>query len=133
MGHPSRRGFLGAVGGASLALLLGACAGEPRGQIDLGRLPELFGDRASVELIGRRAAAVRGVGGDPRAIERSLRPVDASGDWLRTTGLDDLRAIFDRKMRDDFERGRVVDVAGWRLSLTGARIAALMHLGGGGR
>lgn len=124
-----RRRFLAVVGGVALGAVVAACdPASSDAEVDLGALRRVFTDHDGLDAVGRHAVAARVVGDDPRAIERALRPAGAAPDWLRTTSPRSLRRRLDAAVAGDFEHGRVVDVAGWRLSLTEARVAALFHL-----
>lgn len=118
----------GALRGAGVALLppawalLGACAGEecPAGAIEgLADTPGLaaLGHRHLLDAPGDR---------DADATRKAL-----CTDWSaeeRRAAPDEVRARLGRQVRDDFAAGRVVDIDGWILSRTEARIAALAAL-----
>ena len=124
-----RRRFLGIAGAVGLGAVVAACqSGPSRADVDLGALRGIFTDLDGLDAIGRRALDAPGVGSDARAIERALRPDGAGPHWLQRTSAEALRRRLEQEISGDFERGRVVDVADWRLSLTEARVAALFHL-----
>ncbi|MBK5288074.1 MAG: hypothetical protein JJE46_06370 [Acidimicrobiia bacterium] len=124
----SRRAFVAAVGGLSLAVVVAACDPGSQSNVELGRLTSVFPDRAAMVSLGRHAIQRREIGDNAATVERDVRPAGASASWLTTTKPDQLR----RHLRDaataDFEAGRIVDVAGWNVSLTIARVAALFYL-----
>ncbi len=124
-----RRHFLGVVGAVALGAVVGACRSDTSGaDVEVGALRDVFTDLDGLDAIGRHAVGAPGVGDDPRAIERALRPAGVARDWLRTTSPASLRRRLEQEVAGDFLHARVLDVAGWRLALTEARVAALFHL-----
>lgn len=128
-GRITRRGFLGLGLGASLATLLGGCRGAAEDRsVDLGALREVYDDRAALDALGRHAVTRAEVGDDARAVERALRPAGVGADWLRTSSPAEMRRDLRAAIDADFTAARIVDVAGWQLPVTEARVAALFHL-----
>jgi hypothetical protein len=130
----SRRRLLGAaLGGGAVALA--ACSRPWRGLVRFvepdvaARLAGAFHNRGSASVVGRRYLDARGgppsvtrLADDVAAAVRGGRPaiVDADDD-----GLHELLAD---AVRSDFRSDRVVDVDGWILSATEARLYALTAL-----
>ena len=123
-----RRAFLelgcAALGAAAFA----ACGGgSSRSDVPVGALRALYADRERVEAVGTRAVGVDEVGSRAPTLAAQLSPTGSAAGLAAATA-PALRAHLRRAVDEDFARGRVVDVAGWQLALTEARVAALLHL-----
>ncbi|MBM3673940.1 MAG: hypothetical protein FJW88_03130 [Actinobacteria bacterium] len=71
----------------------------------------------------------RRVGRNPAGIARALAPRGSDRDrWLTDATADDLRRELGAAVVSNFGADPIVDVAGWQLSLTEARTAALFFL-----
>jgi hypothetical protein len=105
--------------GGTLVLTLGGCGSEAScNEVEI-RLSSLLGERA------------RPVGDAYLRMHPEERSGDALvagllGDAAGVSG--DATSIVVERIRSDFERGRVVDLKGWRLSRTECRLAALAAL-----
>lgn len=127
---PSRRRFL------THLLSLGALGASPRGaRAASGPVPDdpvasilsrLLGHPESAVVVGR---AYLQLAPDARDPARLVDLLSASCDGLALDAdLDTLRPRLGRRIRQDFTEGLVVDVDGWRLSLTEARLCGLAAL-----
>jgi hypothetical protein len=125
-GRLDRRGFLMLGGAALAATALAACSGGK--PADLGTLGSIYRDRDSLERIGRAAAKAPGVERDADDLSRALAPSGSSSRWVRTAGEQAVRRHLDAAVAADFSHDRIVDVAGWQLPLTEARVAALVYV-----
>lgn len=128
----TRRTFLGGMIASALAALFGLRWWQVRRQEDIliEQLPQLFDrrERDSAALLGLRyrqavpqeagQAALAALLHDSLDTEAALPAGDLAG----------LRRLVDECIRGDFAAGRVVDVDGWLLSVTEARICALASL-----
>lgn len=126
-----RREVLGMTGRAGLvaacAILL-ACddgAGEAAaaGESDAIGASDITSTIDAIATIGRRYLAVTAGENDAR----TLRPLVGMSDEQRVD-VDALERRFDTAVRQDFAAGRTVLVDGWVLSLTEARLAAIVAL-----
>ena len=120
---PTRRELLWTAArlgaGGTLVLTLGGCGSETScSEVEI-RLSSLLGERA----LPVGAAYLR------------MHPEERNGDALVAALLGDAAGvpadatpIVAERIRSDFERGRVVDLHGWRLSRTECRLAALAAL-----
>jgi len=126
-----RRRFLTWSGAALVGLVAAACGGARASgpKVELGALPDLFPDRAGVEQIGKHAVKLHEVGRRPRDIAAALAP-DRSAAWVGGAPPSAIRKQLRAQVAADFARNRVIDVAGWQLPLTEARVAALIYLSG---
>ena len=130
----SRRRFLAAAGGIGL----GAVAVAVRPWTSLvafapvsvaERLAGLFSHRASAAAVGSVYLARDP---DEATVPRLVEAITAELPQGRRTVLeangDELRALLLERVRIDFEEDRIVDVGGWLLSDTEARLYALTSL-----
>jgi hypothetical protein len=124
-----RRAFLVCSGGALAVAALVACGGTTSSgpKIEIGALPDLFSDRATLERIGKYAVRAGGVGSRSRDVAAALAP-NASASWIGSATAPAIREHLRTRIAEDFARDRIVDVAGWQLPLTEARVAALVYL-----
>jgi hypothetical protein len=130
--HPlTRRRFLllGAVTGAGLGLLrlpFRPDLTEPAEQ----RLARLFAHLDSAQTVGQEyLSAVPAEAGARTLVELVTRGMPNRSGMLRAATEDELRAFFALRVSEDFARQRTVDLSGWILSLTEARLCALAALG----
>jgi hypothetical protein len=93
------------------------------------RLAGLFGDRSSASIVGRayldtapEHASVA------RLVDDVVAGLPAGRDTVRDAKQDELRDLLAARIRADFEEDRIVDVDGWILSPTEARLFALATL-----
>jgi len=130
IGPVDRRKFL-ALGASAVAVaVIAACSrGSSQPEVDVGALHDLYPDTGDVETIGKYAVKVRRVGNRRSDIAAALSP-DGSTSGLGKASAPALRAHLQKSVADDFAKRRVVDVAGWQLPLTEARVAALIYLSG---
>ena len=127
----TRRNFLRLL--ASLGVVLATrqlgvlgTLGRAAGRESLGaRLLRLFRSPASAAAIGRAYLQVAPQDADER---RLLRLICASGRHWRTADTEQLRLLIPQQQAEDFQHGRVVQVRGWILSETEARLCALAAL-----
>jgi|1186.fasta_scaffold231927_2 hypothetical protein len=123
-----RRRFLALGAGAVAAAVLAACSrGSSSPSVDLGALSTLYPDAEGVAPVGKQAVKVKEIGNDRVALAAALSPTGSPA-GLATSSADALRTHLTRAVADDFTKSRVVNVAGWQLPVTEARIAALLHL-----
>jgi hypothetical protein len=127
----SRRKFLALAAGAGTAVAataLVSCTGSGEPHATLGVLAQVYPDRAALEAIGAQAIHARGVGDEPAKLTAALRPPDTGANWLKTARQEQVKQHLQSQTAADLRAGRLVDVAGWQLPLTEARVAALAHL-----
>jgi hypothetical protein len=122
-----RRSFLALCGAALVAIVAAACGGGGS-KARLGALVSVYPDRAALEAIGARAVAAREVGRNAPHITSALRPRGSAEAWLETMSPPAIKRHLERLVANDFETDRLVDVAGWQLSVTEARVAGLFYL-----
>ena len=89
------------------------------------RLLQLFRSPASASAIGRAYLQSAPQDADER---RLLRLICASGPHWHTADTKRLRLLIVQQQAEDFQQGRVVQVHGWMLSETEARLCALAAL-----
>ena len=130
-GSLDRRRFLAWGGAALTGLVLAACAGQRAAgpKVDIGSLPDLFADRAGMERIGKHAVKMHGIGNRPSSVAAALAP-NGSAQWVGSASAPAIRDHLRGRIADDFEHDRIIDVAGWQLPVTEARVAALVYLSG---
>ena len=87
----------------------------------------LYPDTDGVAKIGKYAVRVRAVGNRRAAIAAALVAHRIPGGLSRASA-PALRSHLHQSVAADFAKNRVVDVAGWQLPLTEARVAALVYL-----
>ena len=115
---------LGALG-ASPGTAWAASSTTPHDPV-ASTLSRLLGHPESAVVVGR---AYLLIAPDAREPARLIDLLSASCDGLALDAdLDTLRPRLGRRIRQDFAEGRVVDVDGWRLSLTEARLCGLAAL-----
>lgn len=111
-----RRTMLGLLAGSGIAFLVGCSDGSrgspPGGQLACGDVTGPFEATDGLVAIGTRY--------------RELYPDDDPADAGADLPDGDLGEVLRARVRDDFEAGRTVDVDGWVLARTEARIAALL-------
>jgi hypothetical protein len=128
IGPVDRRRFLALSAGAAAVALMAACSrGSSQPRVDVGALHDLYPDTDDIERIGKYAVKVPSVGNRRAAIAAQLSPT-GSANGLGRASAPALRSHLKQSVAADFAKNRVVDVAGWQLPLTEARIAALVHL-----
>ena len=124
----TRRDFLRLLASLGVVLAirpLGALSmlGRTAGRESLGtRLRRLFRSPASASAIGRAYLQSAPQDADER---RLLRLICAPGRPWRTADTKQLRLLIAQQQTEDFKQGRVVQVRGWVLSETEARLCAL--------
>lgn len=98
------------------------------------RLSGLFGDAESARMVGMeylRAAR------EETSVETLVRFLSAGVEGgrrtLEATSDDQLRVLLAQRTRHDFASGETVELQGWILSRTEARVSAIAALIGGGR
>jgi len=129
-----RRGFLGAVIGAFVASttrLRGVPAAEAAvpAQVSAPTLSAFFADAAAAARIGAAYLAVAPAEGDADFLFTELAPVGAvPADYWATVTIDQLHLDIREAVHADFEAGEIVDIGGWQLAKTEARLAALSTL-----
>ena len=110
-------------GGRSLAAAL-----ETGPHRDAARVTRLFAHPESARIVGESYLATLPVRPDLDELLHEIFP-DVEGRALAQAGsTGELSSWLDARRRSDFEQGRVVDVAGWLLSGTEARLCALAAL-----
>jgi hypothetical protein len=123
-----RRRFLALGAGAVAVAVLTACSrGSSGPSVDVGALHTLYPDSGRVAPVGKYAVKVKEVGSDRVALAAALSP-DGSAAGLARASAPALRTHLAAAVADDFTKGRIVDVAGWQLPRTEARIAGLLYL-----
>ena len=129
----SRRGFLARLlaGAGCLVVGRGASGASPRGATPealAARIVSLVPDRQRAAALGRaylrEAATEASVAGLVAAISSGCLPPLGS----HTGGASDLQRALSARIESDYAEQRVVDVQGWLLSPTEARICALTAL-----
>lgn len=129
----TRRELLGS-GCAAAALLIGPAIlwqgrrGARRGA-DAGLADSLFRRTESARLLGRLYVARRPDEGDLEALMgRIAGSLGLHQDELAIVGRRELQARVRHRIRQDFASGAVVDLDGWRLAVTEARLCAVAAL-----
>ena len=115
----TRRGLLSLIPGGLALLLPRASPGRDRARARA--VCALFGDPGSAARVGRAYL-------DSVPSERDLDRLLALLDPPQAAGLEALRAWAASSVSRDFERGDAVDVGGWQLARTEARLCALCEL-----
>jgi hypothetical protein len=127
-GPLDRRRFLMLGAAAVAAAALAACSrGSSQPPVDLGALRDLYPDTNGVQPVGKYAVKVPSVGNRRDDIAAELSPTGTAAGLSRTSA-PALRSHLQQSVAADFAKNRVVDVAGWQLPLTEARVAALVYL-----
>lgn len=128
VGAFDRRRFLALGAGAMATAVLAACSrGSSQPPVDLGALRALYPDTDDVAKIGKYAVKAPSVGNRRADIAAALSP-SGSAVGLGRASEPALRSHLQKSVAADFAKNRVVDVAGWQLPLTEARVAALVYL-----
>jgi len=128
IGPVDRRRFLALGAGAAAVAVLAACSrGSSQPPVDVGALHALYPDTDDIEKIGKYAVTVPTVGNRRADIAAALSPTGSSAGLGRATA-PALQAHLRKSVAADFAKNRLVDVAGWQLPLTEARVAALVYL-----
>lgn len=134
MSPVDRRGFLGAVAGAFVASttrlrgLARVPTAVPR-QAAAPALATYFADPAAVARIGAAYLAVAPADGDADLLLTELAPEGSvPADYWATVAIADLQVAIRDAVHADFEAGDIVDIGGWQLARTEARLAALSTL-----
>jgi len=136
MSPVDRRGFLGAVAGAVVASTarldrfgrtsVGAPGAVPAG---VPALASYFGDPVAAARIGFAYLAIAPAEGDADLLLAELAPAGTvPTEWWTTVTLEELQDTIRDAVHADFEAGDVVDLAGWQLARTEARLTALSML-----
>lgn len=117
----SRRTLLGLVAGSSLGLLVGGCSliGGDESGLSCDDLDGVYEASAGLVAIGTRYRELY-PDDDPGAAADALALDEADGQ------APDLAEALAGQVRADFDADDVVDVDGWVLARTEARIAALL-------
>lgn len=118
-------GWLALLGLGRRAGALSAPVGDPaprRSPLPFLRHPE------SAAVLGREYLRTRAAEADADELARRLGLPGADLTALGPAEARSLKEEILRRHRDDFERGRVVDLQGWILSLTEVRLCALVSL-----
>ena len=128
----TRRTFLGGMLAAALAAVFGLRWWQLRRQDDIlvELLLKLF-DRHefdSAALLGQRYREAVPQEAGQAALAAALVASLGAEAGLPAGDLAGLRRLVDERIRGDFAAGRVVDVDGWLLAVTEARICALASL-----
>ena len=84
------------------------------------RVSDLVADPAAAHTVGAELRRVTQGDLDPQALARSLFAEDVAPDHLRP--------YLQRRIRADFEQGRTVEVRGWVLAETEAKLYLLIRL-----
>lgn len=132
MNGTTRRDLLKQLAAAGLIASLPASflVGPARSALEplAAHLTEVFSHRLSAGVVGRRYLALH-----PHEANAALLAARIAGtarNYLRLTeaGRGRLRALLVHQQRQDFAAGRTVNVDGWILSRTEARLCALVAL-----
>jgi hypothetical protein len=128
-----RRGFLGAVAGLVVAVAtplgraFASTAAGPSGATAI--VPLFFADPAAAGRIGTAYLAVAPQDGDVNLLLEALTPEsEVAAEWWASLTVEELREHVKTASHADFAAGDVVDVAGWQLAVTEARLTALSTL-----
>jgi hypothetical protein len=93
------------------------------------RLPGLLADGDSARAVGREYLRTTPAAADPRALVAAVADgLPGGAAALRRSDDAKLRALLAARVRRDFEEQAIVDVRGWVLSCTEARLCALAAL-----
>lgn len=90
----------------------------------VSRLTAIFSNQVSAQAIGQRYLAGAAPEADIPRLITLLCGVEGRN-RLATASDEQLRALFAERQREDFRHGRTVNVDGWMLSQTEARLCAL--------
>jgi hypothetical protein len=131
MQNTSRRRFLLGACAAAVPVALAplkpwrAIVEATGGRTPAARLAGLLAHRNSARSLGRAAlGALPGATTAPALAAAVLGDLPA-GTRLADTSDDDLRSLVATRVREDFDAGQTVQVDGWILSCTEARLCAL--------
>jgi hypothetical protein len=83
----------------------------------------VFGDRGTIRRIGALYRRTHPFEDDANVLYAAI-----VGDQAAGSGPQQIRATLDRRIRDEFDRGRTVQVDGWILARTEARQCALYDI-----
>jgi hypothetical protein len=131
-GDTSRRRFL--LGACAVAVPVALAPLKPwRAIVEVtgartpaARLAGLLAHRDSARSLGRAAlAALPGATTPPALAAAVLADLPRDAAMLAAASDDDLRALVAARVREDFDSGDTVQVDGWILSCTEARLCAL--------
>ena len=92
-------------------------------------LAQVFTEKASADAIGREYLASAGGNADAKSILESVAsalPIPLNKD----VSIESLRALLNRRIREDFRLGNTVSLQGWVVSLTEAQACAFCALNG---
>jgi len=128
-----RRGFLAGAAGAVVALvtpLRRAFGSTPAGPFGAGAIvPRYFSDAGAAARIGGAYLAGVPEEGDVDLLLAALTPAgETPAQWWAGVTIPELQDTVRTQAHADFAAGHVVDLAGWQLARTEARLAALSTL-----
>jgi hypothetical protein len=133
----SRRGFLALCGAAAAGATVGAWrlldGGDKEESAAATRIVAAIDDRAAARDVGIAYLSAQAFRLDRAARERHERRLiaqlsAANPAWLHVRRRGDVLRLAREGARLDYGAGRVVDTGGWVLSLTEARVCALVFL-----
>ena len=103
------------------------CASQPDVPREVEKLLAIFPDADAARNVGRRYLH-RNPSTIPETFSSVLQCIDMDEVALGEISCTDLARAAEHAIRDDFDKGRTVDVDGWLLSTTEARVCALHAL-----
>jgi hypothetical protein len=121
----SRRQLLGLATGGGLALAAAAFRRTDEAQTRRARWLSAVGQSESHRVVGRAYLASLPAAPDVADLLSEILPKDPTAEASRLESPGELRRYLQRRIEDDFDRGRIVRVRGWVLADTEARLAAL--------
>jgi hypothetical protein len=130
-----RRRFIALTSAGGVAALLGSVALRRLSSALVGsdppsrRLGTLFAHQESARAIGSRyLQAFPDEASGRSLVGRIARGLPGGEEAIRTSGDDDLRVLLARRSMQDFAEGRTVELDGWILARTEARLCALSSI-----
>lgn len=124
-GSVTRRGFLG-IGMGALAVGTTVALTRRRTPVPARGLVAMAHDPEAMATFGE--ASRRVVGSNGTRLARDLAPAGRDERWVDRAAPDEIRMRVTQLISDDVDAGRTVEVAGWIVTPTEAKVAALVHL-----